>query len=88
MARAASINVSLTRQELRLIRQQVNSGNYQSASEVVRESLRVLFRQATSRKADSADLVRRLERGYKATSKRDRKITSDWAALPEAWPEE
>jgi putative addiction module CopG family antidote len=88
MARAASINVSLTRQDLRLIHQQVNSGNYQSASEVVRESLRALFRQASSRKADSTDLARQLERGYKATSRRDRKMTNEWASLPEAWPEE
>jgi antitoxin ParD1/3/4 len=88
MAREATINVSLTPQQLRLVRKQVDSGHYHSASEVVRESLRILFRQSDSRKTNPSELRRQLERGYKAASKRDRKIANEWAALPEAWPKE
>jgi antitoxin ParD1/3/4 len=87
MAREATINVSLTSQQLRLVRQKVNSGHYHSASEVVRESLRMLFRRSGPRKIDPAELRRQLEQGYKATAKRDRKIANEWAVLPEAWPE-
>ncbi len=88
MARDATINVSLTPHQLRLVRQRVRSGRYQSASEIVRESLRMLFRHSDTGKQSPAELKRQLERGYKATSKRDRKIANEWATLPEAWPEE
>jgi putative addiction module CopG family antidote len=88
MARGATINVSLTPQQLRLVRQQVNSGQYESASEVVRDGLRMLFGDMHANTSRHEQLRRELERGYKATARRDRKLANEWAALTEAWPEE
>ncbi|MDP9174772.1 MAG: type II toxin-antitoxin system ParD family antitoxin [Planctomycetota bacterium] len=41
MSRQSTINVSLTERELRLVRARIHSGRYESASEVIRESLKV-----------------------------------------------
>ena len=40
--RLGSVNVSLTKRQQQYVRQKVQSGHYASASEVVREALRVL----------------------------------------------
>ena len=89
MPREATINVSLTSRQLRLVRDRVDSGRYQSESEVVREGLRLLFRQdPRDGTAAQRQLLRRLEAGYKQTAAHDRKLARDWAELPEAWPEE
>jgi antitoxin ParD1/3/4 len=87
MARNATINVSLTPKQLQLVRQRVNSGNYESASEVVREGLRILFSSSPVHKHPSRQMSRKLEQGYRATSKADRKLAKIWAILNEAWPE-
>lgn len=42
MARASTLNVSLTPRQRRLVDSRVASGRYESASEVVREGLRAL----------------------------------------------
>jgi len=42
MALQTNLNVSLTRQLMGLVRDRVDSGRYQSASEVIREGLRLL----------------------------------------------
>lgn len=88
MARGATINVSLTPEQLRLVRQTLNSGHYESASEVIRQSLRMMFHDKRSRHSTTASqLKRRLSAGYKAMAARDRKIERDWSKLPDAWPE-
>jgi putative addiction module CopG family antidote len=87
MARDATINVSLTPQQLRQVRERVESGDYGSASEVIRESLRMLFRQRTSPRAPARRGERSLAAGYRATAAYDRKFAQEWAELPEAWPD-
>jgi len=87
MARDATINVSLTPHQLRLLRQRVESGHYESASEVVRESLRMLFLQnRPSEHSSGGNLQQELAKGYRATARQDRKTTQEWDALIEAWP--
>ena len=87
MALEATINVSLTPHQLRLVRERVESGNYASASEIVREGLRELFAKGLSLHGPSArQHSRRLAAGYKATAERDRKLARDWAQLSDAWP--
>jgi antitoxin ParD1/3/4 len=78
MARGATINISLTPQQLRLVRQRVDSGQYESASELIRESLRMLFQQNRLAAAPSVKrLERRLAAGYKASAARDRKLARE-----------
>jgi putative addiction module CopG family antidote len=87
MARGATINVSLTPEQLRLVRQTLNSGHYESASEVIRQSLRMMFQETRSQRPMSASqLKRRLSSGYKAMTARDRKLERDWSKLPDVWP--
>lgn len=50
------MNVSLTRELERLVEQKVRSGMYQSASEVVREGLRLLQERDDLRQARLAEL--------------------------------
>ena len=45
MARRATLTVSLTAHQRKFIGRRVSSGGYQSASEVVREALRLLERR-------------------------------------------
>jgi putative addiction module CopG family antidote len=86
MARAATINVSLTPSQLKLVRDRVNTGQYESASEVVREGLRRLF--STPANPSSKSLQDELARGYKASSKHDIKMTREWDAInDDTWPE-
>ncbi len=49
MAKSSTLNVSLTPELTAFIGAQVASGRYQSASEVVREALRLLEEQKSSR---------------------------------------
>lgn len=88
MARGATINVSLTPEQLRLVRQTLNSGHYESASEVIRQSLQMMFQvKRPDRPTSASQLKRRLSAGYKAMAARDRKLERDWSKLPNAWPE-
>jgi putative addiction module CopG family antidote len=85
MAREATISVSLTPEQLRLVRQRVESGRYASASEVIRESLGGLFVKGASEPA--RERKRSLAAAYMATAGHDRKQARDWAQVAEAWPE-
>jgi len=51
MGSRATVNVSLTPQLQRFVNSRVASGRYQSASEVVREGLRLLQEQEAARRA-------------------------------------
>jgi putative addiction module CopG family antidote len=88
MARGATINVSLTPRQMRLVRRQMASGHYGSASQVIHESLGMLFARTPHARTPSARRLQdRLAAGYKATAARDRKLARHWAQLPDAWPE-
>src|SRR5579859_2731692 len=54
---AVTLNVSLSEQQASLINREVESGNYTSASEVVREALRLWIERRIT--ADVAELERR-----------------------------
>jgi Arc/MetJ-type ribon-helix-helix transcriptional regulator len=88
VARSETILISLPHKQLRLVRQRVDSGQYKSANEVIREGLNVLFKAGwTASPRHSSSHQRRLAAGYKAMAIQDRKSAHDWAQLPEAWPE-
>jgi toxin ParE1/3/4 len=57
------MNVNLTPQLEELVRSKVNSGMYSSASEVVREALRLMDEQDRLRQAKLDDLRRELRKG-------------------------
>jgi len=58
------MNVSLTPELNSFIRAKVKSGKYQSASEVVRESLRMLEQNELQRDAELMDLRAKVELGW------------------------
>lgn len=57
------MNVSLTPELERMIEQKVASGLYGSASEVVREALRLLCRREEVREREIEDLNRKIDEG-------------------------
>jgi antitoxin ParD1/3/4 len=59
------MNVSLTPELDKLVQQKVNSGLYQTASEVVREGLRLLHERDIVREKQLQSLRQRIERGVK-----------------------
>lgn len=63
MAGRTSLNVSLTPELERFVTSRVESGRYQSASEVVREGLRLLEDRELSRQTTLADLRREIAVG-------------------------
>jgi antitoxin ParD1/3/4 len=63
MAIRTSLNVSLTPELDEFVHQRVATGRYQTASEVVREGLRLLENQERDREAAYAALKTKLERG-------------------------
>lgn len=63
MAVRASLNVSLTPELERFVQDRVATGRYQTASEVVREGLRLLEHQEEQRESALAALKAKLQRG-------------------------
>lgn len=63
MASRSSLNVSLTPELERFVQARVASGRYQTASEVVREGLRLLEQQERERDAAFEALRAKLQRG-------------------------
>jgi antitoxin ParD1/3/4 len=59
----APMNISLTPELERYIAQKVESGNYQTASEVVREALRLLIEQDQLNQLKLEDLRREVQKG-------------------------
>jgi antitoxin ParD1/3/4 len=58
-----TVNISLTPELDAFLQSRVNSGRYQTASEVVREALRLLERQERERDEAFRQLKTKLERG-------------------------
>jgi antitoxin ParD1/3/4 len=65
MAKRTSMNVSLTGPLARFVNRQVRSGRYQTASEVVREGLRMLEERQKDRAAALAAVKRKIAVGLK-----------------------
>jgi Arc/MetJ-type ribon-helix-helix transcriptional regulator len=87
MARFATIDVSLTAKELKLVREQVKRGAYVSESDVLREGLKRIFQQTGVRPVHkSRSDSQRLAAAYRATSARDRKLAGEWSSLNDPWP--
>jgi antitoxin ParD1/3/4 len=63
MSTRTSLNVSLTPELEHFVQQRVATGRYQTASEVVREGLRLLEQQEQNREAALAALKAKLKRG-------------------------
>jgi antitoxin ParD1/3/4 len=63
MAIRTSLNVSLTPELDRFVQDRVSTGRYQTASEVIREGLRLLELQERDREAAFDALKTQLERG-------------------------
>jgi antitoxin ParD1/3/4 len=63
MASRVTLNVSLTPELERFVSGKVESGRYQSASEVIREGLRLLEQQDLSREAALEEVRRKIAVG-------------------------
>jgi antitoxin ParD1/3/4 len=63
MAIRTSLNVSLTPELEQFVQQRVATGRYQTASEVIREGLRLLENQERDREAAFMSLKAKLKRG-------------------------
>jgi antitoxin ParD1/3/4 len=63
MANRTTVNVSITPELAAFLQSRVQSGRYQTASEVVREGLRLLHRQETERDEAFRQLKAKLKRG-------------------------
>jgi antitoxin ParD1/3/4 len=63
MGTRSTLNISLTRELEEFISTHVQSGRYQSASEVVRQGLRLLQEQETTREAQLARLRNQIQIG-------------------------
>jgi antitoxin ParD1/3/4 len=61
----SSLNVSLTPELEKFIRNRVATGEYQTASEVIRESLRLLRRQENAAREEIRVLKKKLDRGVR-----------------------
>jgi antitoxin ParD1/3/4 len=63
MAVRTSLNVSLTPELDQFVQERVATGRYQTASEVIRDGLRLLENQEREREANLAGLKAKLKRG-------------------------
>jgi antitoxin ParD1/3/4 len=63
MATRTTVNISLTPELNAFLQSRVNSGQYQTTSEVVREALRLLQHQEKERAAGLKQLRAKLQRG-------------------------
>lgn len=89
MARASTIGVSLTAKELKLVRQQIEKGSYESESDVIRDSLRRMFHRHSASSISTRKNrtnPRRLAAAYRAMATHDRKLVREWSKLSDPWP--
>jgi antitoxin ParD1/3/4 len=75
------MNISLTPELDRLVHQKVESGLYQTASEVVREGLRLLHERDALREQQLRNLRRRIDGGLKQLDR------GQGVAAEKAWKE-
>jgi antitoxin ParD1/3/4 len=73
MRRTLGMNVSLTPELEKLVNKKVQSGKYSSASEVVREGLRLLQEQDEMRRIKLEALRREIARGVESLDRGDGK---------------
>jgi antitoxin ParD1/3/4 len=71
------MNVSLTTQLERFINEQVESGRYRSASEVVREAVRLLKDQHDRREAKIEAIRKALPSGIRVSGENDAALEAD-----------
>ena len=73
MARSkqTTTNVSLTSHWRKFVRQKIDSGRYQSASEVVREGLRLIEERDQTQKEEFAGIRQAIEVGWKQSEAGD-----------------
>lgn len=81
MAIRSTMNVSLTPALERFILDRVESGRFQSSSEVVREALRIMERVEQEREAAMAGVRAKIDAGFEQL---DRGVTVDGEAAFEA----
>jgi len=65
MAKRTTVNVSLTPALEKFVLRQVKSGRYQSSSEVIRDSLRVLVQEKQREAAALKELQRKIDAGMR-----------------------
>ena len=70
------MNVNLTPELERMVERKVNSGLYNSASEVVREALRLMNHSDELKETELAAIRKKIDAGY-ASSRRGRSIDGD-----------
>ena len=66
MAQRTTLNVSLTPELERFVNERVASGRYQTASEVIRDALRLLEERHHEREAALAEVRRKIAEGIEA----------------------
>ncbi|MFN7931914.1 MAG: type II toxin-antitoxin system ParD family antitoxin [Bryobacteraceae bacterium] len=72
-----TVNISLTPELDKFLQKRVKSGRYQTASEVVREALRLLERQEREREKDHERLRAKLDRGVSQATRGELLIDED-----------
>jgi antitoxin ParD1/3/4 len=65
------VNVKLTPELKELVQSKVQSGRYESASEVVREALRLMERRDEGRAAEIRELRKRMDKGLAEARRRE-----------------
>jgi antitoxin ParD1/3/4 len=69
---SVSMNISLTPELERLVDERVKSGRYASASEVIREGLRLLEEQEQLKQQRLAEVRRKIDRGIEQLDRGER----------------
>lgn len=71
MARESTLSVSLTNELKTYVRKKVDSGQYESASEVIRESLRTLQQHEREQKLFWSETRKKVREAREAIARRD-----------------